>query len=57
MIYSNVDRDKSKILSENKGRAAIYMWTHKETGKRYIGPAVDLYTRLSNYYSTPILKK
>ena len=27
MIYPNAETDKSKILSDNKGRAVIYMWT------------------------------
>jgi hypothetical protein len=46
MIYSNPDNDKSKILSEYKEKAAIYGWTHKESGKRYIGNAVNLSKRL-----------
>lgn len=29
IIYNNVDTDKSIILSNNKGKAGIYMWTHK----------------------------
>jgi len=51
MIYSNADANKLQILSENKEKAGIYMWTHNASGKRYVGPAVDLSKRLSNYYS------
>jgi group I intron endonuclease len=32
------------------------MWTHKESGNRYVGSAVDLFTRLNNYYSPSNLK-
>ena len=55
-IYHNADTEKSLILSDNKGKAGIYMWTHKETGKFYIGSAVDLSKRLSTYYSPLWLK-
>lgn len=57
IVYSNVETDKSKILSDNKGKAAIYMWTHIESGKRYIGSAVDLYNRLKYYFSPLGLKR
>lgn len=55
-IYHNTETDKSLILSDNIGKAGIYMWTHKETGKFYIGSAVDLSKRLSTYYSPSWLK-
>jgi len=51
MIYHDTDLEKSKILSDNKGKAGIYMWTNKESNKRYIGSTFDLFKRLSNYYS------
>jgi len=37
MIYHNTETDKDKIISEDKGKAAIYMWTHIKTGRIYIG--------------------
>jgi len=37
MTYSNANSDKSRILSEHKGQAGIYMWTHIKSSKRYIG--------------------
>jgi len=46
MIYFNADTDKSQILSDNKGKVGIYMWTHIESGRRYVGSAVDLSKRL-----------
>ena len=50
-IYPNTETDKALILSENKNKSGIYMWTNSKNGKCYIGSAVDLYFRLSFYYS------
>jgi len=57
IIYHNVETDKSIILTDNKGKAGIYKWTHKESGKIYIGSAVDLSRRLSKYFSSSELKR
>ena len=57
IIYSNAETDKSKIFSDNKGRAAIYLWTHKESGKRYVGSAVNLSERMYQYFSLLWLKQ
>jgi group I intron endonuclease len=56
MIY-NADKDKAKILSDNKGKAGIYRWTHKESGKIYIGSAFDLSERIYQYFSLSKLKR
>jgi len=50
--YHNADTCKDPILSENKNKSGIYMWTNSKNGKCYIGSAVDLYYRLSFYFST-----
>jgi len=57
IIYSNAEIDKSRILSDNKKRSGIYLWTHKDSGKMYVGSAVDLYLRLKDYYSPSNLKR
>jgi group I intron endonuclease len=57
MISSNADSDKSKILSDNKGKAGIYQWTHIESGKMYIGSAVNLSRRLKNYLNVKYLNR
>jgi len=57
IIYSDAKINKSQLLNENKGKAGIYLWTHKESGKKYIGSAVDLSRRLKDYYSTYTLNK
>ena len=44
-------------MSENKGRAGIYMWTHKESGKIYIGSASNFKTRLLQYFNINYLER
>jgi group I intron endonuclease len=50
MIYHDAEIDKSRVIEENKGKAGIYLWTHKESNKLYVGSAVDLSKRLRRYY-------
>lgn len=57
MIYPKPDRDKSRILSDLKGKTGIYMWTHKESSRVYIGSALDLSNRLGYYYTPSWLKQ
>lgn len=56
VIYNNVETDKSKILSENKNRAGIYLWTHLDSSKRYIGSAINLSRRFDKYLSKTHIK-
>lgn len=37
MIYPNADTDKLQILKENKDKTGIYLWTHLEDNKKYVG--------------------
>jgi len=55
MIYSNAETDRPLILSDNK--AGIYQWKHKESGKIYIGSAVNIFKRMRTYYSIGYLKR
>jgi group I intron endonuclease len=57
MIYDNPDTDKLRILTENKGKASIYQWQHKNSGKIYIGSAFDLSKRMRTYYSIAYLER
>jgi group I intron endonuclease len=50
ILYNNADINKLQILKDNKDKAGIYMWTHLESGKRYIGSAYDLANRLDDYF-------
>jgi len=51
IIYSNTDTDKLQIITDTKGKTGIYLWTHKESGKIYVGSSYDLASRFSNYFS------
>lgn len=61
-IYTNALTDKSKILSDNKGKAGIYLWTLLESprsglaSKIYVGSAFNLSIRLYQYYVVSCLK-
>jgi group I intron endonuclease len=55
IIFNNAETDKSTILTAVKEKAGIYMWTHKETGKSYVGSAFELHKRLINYYNKSYL--
>jgi len=49
--YQNAEADKDKILSDNKNKSGIYMWTNSTNGKRYIGSAENLKIRFSQYFN------
>lgn len=53
VLYINADKDKVIAIKNNRKKSGIYRWTHKESGKYYIGSAVDLGRRFSNYFSYP----
>jgi group I intron endonuclease len=57
IIYNNAETDKLRILADSKQKAGIYMWKHIESGKVYIGSAVDLSRRLTQYFSIKYLQK
>jgi hypothetical protein len=56
VTYSNADTKKSQILSDNKGKAGIYLCAHIESGKIYVGSASNLKTRLSLYFNLNYLE-
>jgi group I intron endonuclease len=57
IVYTNADSDKDKVLADNKNKAGIYQWIHLESGKRYVGSAVDLTKRFRCYYSKTYLTR
>src|SRR5690348_5401051 len=57
IVYNNADTEKFKIISDNKGKAGIYQWTHKESGKNYVGSSSNLKTRLSQYFNINYLER
>src|SRR5690606_35240368 len=54
VFYNNADTDKTSIFNDNKNKAGIYQWTH-ESGKKYVGSAINLNRRLYKYYSANYL--
>jgi group I intron endonuclease len=56
-FYSNSAELKTLILKENRGKAGIYMWTHVESGKFYIGSTFDISERMYNNFSIGKLKQ
>ncbi len=57
VFYPNAEIYKFIIYKHNKNKSGIYKWTHIDTGKSYIGSAVNLTKRLGNYFSLKFLKK
>lgn len=49
-FYDNAEELKYQILLENKNKSGIYKWENKISGDFYIGSAVDLNKRMSEYY-------
>lgn len=39
------------FLTEIKNKAGIYLWTHLESNKKYVGSSVNLFRRLKYYFS------
>lgn len=57
LSYSDPYEKKKLILKENRGKAGIYKWTHKESGKHYIGSSVNLSKRIGDYLNLHYLNK
>lgn len=55
--YENADTQKVEIFKANKEKTGIYRWTHIESGKSYIGSAINLSYRLKNYYNLSYLER
>ncbi len=49
-FYDNAEELKSAILIDNKDKSGIYKWENKISKEFYIGSAVDLKKRMSEYY-------
>lgn len=56
-LYPNAAIDKVRILLENKDCSGIYLFTNKNTGKQFIGSAVNLRNRFTQYYSIKYLER
>lgn len=54
--FTNILKEKKDIFKQFKGFRGVYIWTHVESGKQYVGSSKDLCTRLKNYFSNPYLQ-
>jgi len=55
--YNNADICKDQILSDNKNKSGIYMFTNKINEKRYIGSSDNLRRRFQQYFNKNYLIK
>jgi excinuclease UvrABC nuclease subunit len=55
--YVNTDLQKSDICKYNKNKTGIYKWTHTESGKSYVGFAINLFNRFRDYYNISYLER
>lgn len=51
VIYNNPEIQKLQILTENKNKAGIYLFTHLDTQKSYVGSSANLSRRFTYYFS------
>jgi len=54
--YNNPAEQKKIIYKDNYKKAGIYVFTHKSTGNKYIGPSLNLSQRFVKYFSILTLK-
>jgi len=57
ITYTNLGSNKYILYQENKNKSGIYRWNNLITGLSYIGSAVNLNKRLTNYFSRGLKKK
>ena len=55
--YFNVLINKFNIYKDNQGKSGIYRWTNLINDKSYVGSAVKLNRRLSDYYCIDKFKR
>jgi len=55
--YINTEKEKFIIYKENRNKSGIYRWNNLVTRSSYVGSAVNLTKRLSQYFSFRFLKK
>jgi group I intron endonuclease len=50
-VYKNVDKEKLKILKENKNKSGIYMFKNLINNKKYVGSSENLRIRFRQYFN------
>ena len=56
-IHENPLDNRNNIKKDTYGFLGIYLWYKNKNGKCYIGSAVNLYRRISNYFQIAHLKR
>jgi group I intron endonuclease len=56
VVYNNPEEEKLIILADTNNKAGIYIWTHLDSSKKYVGSSVNLSRRLSYYFSKNIIR-
>lgn len=56
LIYVNADKEKTLAIKCNRNKSGVYKWTHRESGKFYIGSSVNLGRRFSSYFSYKVIE-
>jgi group I intron endonuclease len=54
--FENADESKGLITTEFRRNRGVYLWTNKINQNQYIGSAINLSSRLSDYYRESYLK-
>lgn len=49
--FSFKETQKSDILKDNKEKRDNRCWTHKKSGKSFVGSAINLINRSKNYFN------
>lgn len=53
--FKNLDESKGLIRTSFLKQRGVYLWTNKNNGNQYIGSAMDLSSRLSDYFTNSYL--
>jgi group I intron endonuclease len=55
-VYNNADIEKEQIISNNNGKAGIYMFKNLVNKKRYVGSSVNIRRRMLEYFNINYLE-
>ena len=49
--YTDLEKNKSKIIKDNKQKSGIYLWTNLITLDTYLGSSINLARRFKSYFT------
>lgn len=55
LCYKNPEASKNEIYKDTINKTGVYLWTHKSSGKQYVGSSLKISQRLVKYYSESCL--